>query len=81
MGRYARGADCRQYLPGSGAEIPTPTQHQRGEHGTARGNLQPMPGPISPVQEWLGHASIATTQIYDHRKIRPEDTPTFKVNY
>jgi hypothetical protein len=27
------------------------------------------------------HASIATTWIYDHRKTRPEDNPTFKVNY
>jgi LDH2 family malate/lactate/ureidoglycolate dehydrogenase len=36
---------------------------------------------IAKVQEWLGHANIATTRIYDHRKIRPEDSPTFKVNY
>jgi hypothetical protein len=28
-----------------------------------------------------GHANIATTRIYDHRKTRPEDSPTFKVNY
>jgi integrase/recombinase XerD len=25
--------------------------------------------------------NIATARIYDHRKIRPEDRPTFKVNY
>ena len=36
---------------------------------------------IAKVQEWLGHANIATTRIYDHRKTRPEDSPTFKVNY
>ena len=36
---------------------------------------------IAKVQEWLGHASIATTKIYDRRKIRPEDSPTFKVSY
>jgi len=35
---------------------------------------------IAKVQEWLGHANIATTRIYDHRKTRPEDSPTFKVN-
>jgi hypothetical protein len=29
----------------------------------------------------FSHASIATTRIYDHRKTRPEDSPTFKVNY
>ena len=33
------------------------------------------------VQEWLGHANIATTRIYDHRRTRPEDSPTFKVTY
>ncbi len=36
---------------------------------------------IAKVQEWLGHANIATTRIYDHRKTRPEDSPTLKVNY
>ena len=34
---------------------------------------------IAKVQEWLGHANIATTRIYDHRKTRPEDSLTFKV--
>ncbi|WP_404359461.1 tyrosine-type recombinase/integrase [Methylotuvimicrobium sp. KM1] len=36
---------------------------------------------IAKVQEWLGHANISTTRIYDHRKMRPEDSPTFKINY
>ena len=36
---------------------------------------------IAKVQEWLGHANISTTRIYDHRKTRPEDSPTFKVSY
>jgi integrase/recombinase XerD len=35
---------------------------------------------IAEVQESLGHAYIATTPMYDHRKTRPEDSPTFKVN-
>jgi integrase/recombinase XerD len=38
-------------------------------------------GNIAKVQEWLGHANIATTRIYDHRRTRPEDSPTFKVAY
>ena len=45
----------------------------------------PMPSitmPTSPrCKDWLGHANLATTQLYDHRKTRPEDSPTFKVNY
>jgi integrase len=32
---------------------------------------------IAKVQEWLGHANISTTRIYDHRKTKPEDSPTF----
>ena len=33
------------------------------------------------VQEWLGHANIATTRIHDHRKTRADDGRTFKVAY
>jgi hypothetical protein len=36
---------------------------------------------IAEVQEWLDHANIATTRICDHRKSRPEDSPTFSVAY
>jgi hypothetical protein len=47
----------------------------------------PPPTPSTPttdiakVQEWLGRANIATTRIYDRRKMKPEDSPTFKVAY
>ena len=34
---------------------------------------------IAKVQEWLGHANIATTGVYDRRQRRPEDSPTFNV--
>jgi integrase/recombinase XerD len=33
---------------------------------------------IAKVQEWLGHANIATTRIYDRRRSKPEGSPTFK---
>ncbi len=36
---------------------------------------------ITKVQEWLGHSNIATTRIYDRRRSRPEDSPTFRMNY
>lgn len=36
---------------------------------------------IAEVQEWLGHSSISTTRLYDKRKMRPEDSPTFKVRF
>jgi integrase/recombinase XerD len=46
---------------------------------TAATNALDHQADIAKVQEWLGHANIATTRIYDHRKTRPEDSPTFKV--
>ena len=48
---------------------------------TAATNALDHDADIAKVQEWLGHANIATTRIYDRRKMRPEDSPTFKVQY
>jgi len=48
---------------------------------TAATNALDHQADIAKVQEWLGHANIATTRIYDHRRTRPEDSPTFKVSY
>ena len=48
---------------------------------TAATNALDHKADIAKVQEWLGHANISTTRIYDHRKTRPEDSPTFKVAY
>ena len=48
---------------------------------TAATNALEHEADITKVQEWLGHANIATTRIYDRRKNRPEDSPTVKVAY
>jgi site-specific recombinase XerD len=48
---------------------------------TAATNALDHEADIAKVQEWLGHANISTTRIYDHRKSKPEDSPTFKVVY
>jgi site-specific recombinase XerD len=66
----------REYSKGLGFEI--------GAHSlraTAATNALDHQADIAKVQEWLGHANISTTRIYDHRKTRPEDSPTFKVAY
>jgi len=36
---------------------------------------------LEKVQDWVGHANIATTRLYDRRQQRAEDSPTFKVTY
>ena len=48
---------------------------------TAATNALDHGADIAKVQEMLGHANIQTTRVYDRRKIRPEDSPVFKVAY
>jgi integrase/recombinase XerD len=36
---------------------------------------------IAKVQEWLGHANVSTTRLYDKRHSRPEESPTYKMEY
>ena len=52
-----------------------------GLRATAATNALDHEADIAKVQEWLGHANISTTRLYDRRKTKPEDSPTFKVNY
>jgi integrase/recombinase XerD len=52
-----------------------------GLRATAATNAPDHQADIAKVQEWLGHASISTTRLYDRRKMKPEDSPTFKVSY
>lgn len=55
-----------------------------GVHGlraTAATNALEHDADIVKVQEWLGHANISTTRLYDRRGQRPEDSPTYKVKY
>ncbi|CDH44028.1 tyrosine-type recombinase/integrase [Candidatus Contendibacter odensensis] len=48
---------------------------------TAATNALEHNADIAKVQEWLGHANVSTTRLYDKRKHRPEDSPTFRVDY
>jgi len=46
---------------------------------TAATNALSHEADIAKVQEWLGHANISTTRLYDRRKSRPKDSLTFRV--
>lgn len=48
---------------------------------TAGTNALEHEADIAKVQEWLGHANISTTLLYDRRRSRPEDSPPFKESY
>src|SRR6202012_1310556 len=48
---------------------------------TAATNALEHEADIAKVQDWLGHANISTTRLYDRRKSKPEDSPSFRVKY
>src|SRR5271163_1102835 len=70
----------------SNDEVFTPPEfaNRMGPHAlraTSATNALSNGSDIAEVQEWLGHSSISTTRLYDKRKMRPEDSPTFKVQF
>ena len=83
-GRLERGDHAGRGLSSWCGAIRRSSGFEIGAHAlraTAATNALDHQADIAKVQEWLGHANIATTRIYDHRRTRPEDSPTFKVAY
>ena len=48
---------------------------------TAATNALSNEADIAKVQDWLGHANVSPTRLYDRRDSKPEDSPTFHVKY
>jgi len=48
---------------------------------TAATNALSHDSDIAKVQEWLGHANVLTTRLYDRRNSKPEDSPSFRLKY
>ncbi len=66
-------------LTGLDAEVTGLCTHAM--RATAATNALEHEADIAKVQEWLGHANISTTRLYDRRNSKPEDSPTFRVRY
>ena len=64
-----------------GAGISAESIRPHGLRATAATNALEHGADIAKVQEWLGHSNISTTHLYDRRKSKPEESPTFKVSY
>jgi len=63
------------------AGIPPEAARPHSLRATAATNALEHGADIAKVQEWLGHRNISTTRLYDKRNTRPEDSPTFKIEY
>jgi site-specific recombinase XerD len=71
----------KRYATQSGLAAVVPGLCVHSLRATAATNALAHEADIAKVQEWLGHADISTTRMYDKRQSRPEDSPTFKVRY
>ena len=71
---YFERTKARRYTLALGLKIGA-----RALRATAATNTLDHEAAIAKVQEWLGHANIATTRIYDRRKMKPEYSPTSKL--
>ena len=71
----------RKYGQTTGLNIEVNGLSVHSMRATAATNALSHEADIAKVQEWLGHANVSTTRLYDRRKTRPEDSPTFRVRY
>ena len=69
----------KKYAAEAGIEVEGLCLHAL--RATAATNALENGADLAAVQEWLGHASIETTRLYDHRHVTPQESPTFSVRY
>lgn len=70
----------RHYATKSGVAAETRVSPRVGR-ATAATNALENHADLAETQKWLGHANISTTRLYDRCSSRPEDSPTYRVDY
>jgi integrase/recombinase XerD len=70
-----------KYVKSTGANAEAIGVCVHSMRATAATNALSNEADIAKVQELLGHANVSTTRLYDRRKSKPEDSPTFHVKY
>ena len=48
---------------------------------TAATNAEENQSDLKEIQGWMGHSSVSTTEAYARRRVKVEESPTFKVRY
>ena len=83
LGKFPDTDAVYKILKGYAQAVGIETDHfsPHSLRATAATNALEHEADTAKVQEWLGHANIATTRLYDKRHSRPEDSPTFKGQY
>lgn len=71
----------RKYGLQTGLVDDVPRLRVHALRATAATNTLSHDADIAKVQEWLGHANVSTTRLYDKRKTKPEDSPSFRVKH
>lgn len=69
----------KKYARQVGVDAPALSPHSM--RATAITNALEHDVDIAKVQEMVGHSDISTTRTYDRRKFKPEDSPSYKINY
>src|SRR5260370_11146924 len=67
-----------KYGRATGIDIEVPGLCVHSLRATAATNALSHESDIAKVQEWLGHANLSNTRLYDRRKNKPDDSPTFR---
>jgi len=77
--RHRHHVDHQHVRPSAGIGMPGLCVHSL--RATAATNALEHDADIAKVQEWLGHANVSTTRLYDRKCSGAENSPRFQVEF